>query len=292
MTEREFSERVHSRIYQLFLGVRLFIGDNLVSIYSGFAVEINGRWMWVTASHVFDHIDSRINSVQGPEFDFNLFKMEWLVPRHSLEKGAYFTYKPGIALRFDELAKARLAARAYSGNPENELLKAVADHADVGVLLLSEYDMRVLSGLGVEPLRKPDVVSVSPEFFRTTDPRAWQLLIAGIPSETIRLDEDSGEGTLSIMTLPLGFIRKQKPTFPNAKLRPRWPASLHAGDIMGMSGGPILAIGPNGEVRLGGIQSKRKGSSQSRPKYLKVIVPEAFFDILASRLPKAEDHLP
>lgn len=243
---------------------------------SGFIVEVEGRWLWMTAGHVIDGIEDFLR--EDGEADFYLNwppDPTWPIP---------FVYADADRLSMSQLVKHHRELMPDSHEHQADFFNALED-ADIGYLVLRPLYVKNLEAAGVVPLRWNQVRSPSDEDIASVDADGLQLFLFGIP-ESSWMNDRGGVNPMATfkslaLRLPRDLDRDGPHVLASPKLRfvPDFGPDLHIGSLVGMSGGPIMVLG-GAEPLLIAVQSAQLSTGRGTPRELIGIRSDRVLDLI------------
>lgn len=209
------TERLYRSVGRHFLTLscvqRLGSGEEKLHVFSGFLVEIDSEWCFVTAGHVIRHI--RLALQGGSTFDIWRFGDQTAAHRFTNGVPYDFNLDHWLVLEDESIG---------------------VDYA--GVLVTGLYRAQLAAG-GAQPLPREAWSN------HVSDREHWALV--GIPSETVTYD---GETMISAKVVVAALEMTNEPEAAGAKAANQFYASLkpdsleYVNDVDGMSGGPVFAL--------------------------------------------------
>lgn len=260
-------EIVASSCVALIVSGRISYSGQREYAFSGFVVELDGHWMWVTAAHVLDEIE-KIERIIGP-CDYAL-------------KSASSPMREAIPFRFHNaeridvpvLAETFLKSSKDLGPNGPDFFKCLRQ-LDISCLWLEELYSLNLAVNGVVPFKHHQIGYQDGALRARSFEFERQILLAGFPTSDFEFDDDGDLSLMVVKVLPIHPTNTDEPTY---EFEPLWNESLHFGSVCGMSGGPIVATG-FGHPILIGVQSSEIISSRSGPSKVKVAETANFFSL-------------
>ena len=239
-------------------------------VTSGFIVEVEGWWFWITAEHSFDFLDEYLKREPHAAVSFR--------PSFDPQRtGVLFAYKPTHALRL-----ARESEKSLREPSDREDLCFFLEHwrdQDIGIYLLEDYYAQNLRAAGVVPLREENIWKVDEEFLSEWKEKPdIRYYISGAPASEVELDDRGVPMAWSLKALRLGTkdLHQPMPTF-----EPWWTAEEHRGGVHGMSGGPILIV-CEGRVFWVGVQSSQIGADGKTPREIRMSLAAYLYELLGA----------
>lgn len=218
----------------------------------------------MTAGHVIANLD-------------NLFKesREWQCFFRSLaspRRKVHFNYQG--SRHFDLRRLIRKAINLADNAGDRGLRESLAN-SDVGFVELIQLYADALVADGVIPLEMSHLKRHREEEVQGVDPNRLTLMLYGVPTGTIHVTERGLDAHAVCAPVVLDRILKHQ----RYRYVPDWPPELHDGDVKGMSGGPIVALGWDEPV-LVGIQSSRRGQEGKVPRWIYAYDPSHLFPMI------------
>ncbi len=209
--------------------------------FSGFVVEINHEWFWVTADHIIDENHDGLRSIED-RIDVNLSLIA--LCDQSGHK-THFRFKTEDCVRMPLLTKMQLS-RLESKSNEEQYVESISDDLDLAAIYFSKYYMDHLKAVGVLPLKESEWLFDPEENKETFDD--YVLCLAGIPQNSY-VPDNTGLN-MTFKTLSIDSSRYEPPFF---YCIPAWESDTHVGSLVGFSGGPIF-IADRQKTALLGVQ--------------------------------------
>lgn len=243
-------------------------GNRRFTLYSGFVVEIEGAWIWITADHVFDPAHGALDITEGDDKFIVTLNPLMNDPKDRL----IYAYRKKNRIRLTEAASAA-AMNLGSPSVENRRLRRIAKHFDIGALFLDNYYVQHLKYVGLQPLSGSEIFAESEEEMNDLLQNSPSLCLAGIPTNSIDRTETGINSSFKILFVQP--LRAYSP--PLMKFLPDYAKVDHDGSLEGFSGSPIFVT--DGQqtilVAVQYAQQKRKGALRinaidARPLFLMI----------------------
>jgi len=191
-------------------------GEEKLHVFSGFLIDLDGEWCFITAGHILRRI--RLALQAGSTFDIWRFGDQ--TAEHKFTSGVPYGFSLDDWLVLEDEGIG-------------------LDYA--AVLITGLYRAQLAAG-GAEPLPRSAWAN------HTTHREHWALI--GIPSETVTYD---GETMISAKVVVAALEMAAEPAAAGAKAANQFYAALrddsvkYVNDVDGMSGGPLFALTKNGD---------------------------------------------
>jgi len=208
---------------------------------SGFVIEYDGEWLWITAGHLLNDLDTKLSAINR-RMVRSQFVAGWNPDAGTVQR---------ILFEYSTCVK-------YFVDDDDE-------GADLGIIYIPEDLKRALSQAGAAPLRKLDLPQ------REYD----QYVVHGLPRKEQRDDIQESEGGIdcAASVMPVAFrvfpFTSGTAGFPATK-RQRFyasvPAEVSLETLDGISGGPIYALKQEADrvdCYLAAVQNQEKKSSKT-----------------------------
>jgi len=251
-------DRQREQVKRACVGLRVSIPalglPNGFGLYSGFVVEVENEWLFITAEHAFTRTDETagLNTALARYPSASIaFQPLGLDPKRAA--GNVVPFRLDECRRF---ATSRLATERQADLEPAEL--AAMRAADCECILLKDLYVDNLRSVGVCPLTWESVPSLSDrEASKAVDaPGDRAIEVCGVPSSLTTVEAETAG--LWFYCLPLKLESVDNP--PILELSRLW-GEPDIDDIKGMSGGPVVYLGAD-QPYLVGIQIaqiKREG---------------------------------
>lgn len=250
--------------------------DNRFTAFSGFVVEIEGHWLWITADHVFDPKYNGLDLIEGNHNFVATLNPITANPSDRL----IFSYKTANRTRVTEHA-LKLCEDLDPENPDNAEFIKIAQNLDVGALFLEDYYVAHLKAIGVRPLSGEELFEDREEVLEEMCKSRSCLAVAGIPKNSIIRTPTGTDQNFKVLAVKSAGIY----TPPLCEFIDDFPEELHSGSLVGCSGGPIFFTTGTKTVVVA-VQYAEEYRSGVR--YIKAVGSEAFFRLLQKAISYAK----
>lgn len=183
-----------------------------VNVFSGFVVDIEGEWFYVTAGHIFTLVEQAI----GEKHEFDIWRLgDHLAVDHFQRKAVPFDFD----------------LRQWAILSDNE----------TGM----DYAIVHLRWLYRQALETGGVTAIEPRAWGTPVEEADKWSLIGVPAETVVYN---GESLITARLVMVSLIKTEPPPLARDKAGNQFYAKLIDGseaavkNVEGMSGGPIFAL--------------------------------------------------
>jgi hypothetical protein len=232
------AERAYRALENSMVSLRVSSPSKRVAcnVYTGFVIELNGHWAWITAAHVFE-------TVAEDKARFPDLKYQWKPWASQSNKWCAIPYdkfqKVDIGKDLVELSMAE-----GDSCEKTEVYKSV----DLGYILIDGYWQAILTNLGVKPFPGRKAALTNEEFARVCE-GGWCAFVAGCPQESHTYLASENASQIKHAVEPLTMLSAQGLVF---RLQ-RTAESKSAKSMKGFSGGPVVALAGE-ELYLIGVQ--------------------------------------
>ncbi|NLX97809.1 MAG: hypothetical protein GXY83_16725 [Rhodopirellula sp.] len=241
------------------------VKDPRIFCTSGFVIEYQGEWLWITAGHLLNDLDNKL-----PVINRRMVKSQLVAGWNSNEETVQ-----RIPFEYGTCVK-------YFVDDDDE-------GTDLGIIYIAAEMKQALRKVGVVPLRKLDLPEQEYE----------QYMVHGLPKKEQRDDIQESEGGIdcAASVMPVAFrvfpFTSGTAGFPATKRRLFYasvPAEVTLETLDGVSGGPIYALKQETDridFYLAAVQNREKKSS----KTIAACPSALFHEILAKGLADIKKQL-
>ncbi len=225
-------------VVPLVVEIRQETGNKLVSVFTGFVIEVNDRWIWITASHVKEELFTIIGREHTCFF--------W-VPSRARDLPSNFQNR----VFWDPFNAVKIDLPKMLDGPDGPGHEMIYNDKGIPLVDICFYPLKDLYAKnlragGVTPLRVTR--NMYDKLQRDFEEHEFQVVVIGVPASSVKRDELNDITEASICVLKVNVESADEDG--RLQLVPGWRSDFHLEDLHGVSGGPILVASPNACVPL------------------------------------------
>jgi len=258
-TRRSMSDKIKGQQWEVFRASAIVVSEDTDSVgnrritpCSGFLVDLDGQWIWITAGHCIDFLDQRLEAGTSP---IVMISLPW-----DAKGPIHLDYKSVLGISFNTFTAMADHSQGTWTVEQREIMRQ-RRFSDLGFIVFRERNIQHLRKAGAVPFQREQIRLYEPNECDGIDPNLCHFFIFGVPLNSVDSVATPENPTYRFKALGVRGSRNADgtPCEPDGVLMffdPAWPATEHQGSVNGMSGGPVVLLGWDRPVVVGVLKEE------------------------------------